>query len=361
MKMTTSSALTVALAALSINHAVASCDKSNFEECLNGVGPAVTNNDSLRISANNFTQTLRHQSEEANEFETASTQQVLGRAAGDSFTNWSIWFSYDHSNFDANFPLKNALNGLGNAIPSARYDAELDSVLAGADYLLNDQFIFGIALGYENSDIFTAYNGGDNESDGFTISPYAAYLFNDTFSIDVSAGYSDLDYDTKRIDNTNGNTIKGDFDAERWFVASNINAFTVINNWVLGARVGILYTEEKQDAYTETGGPTARSVKTRHIDLTQFVAGVDAAYSFGSYEPYVMVTYLNDLNSENGAEAGGLPGGVEATVTDDDEIQSAVGLRFFTDTVSGSLEYSKVIGRTDFSGHTLLATLRVMM
>lgn len=230
--------------------------------------------------------------------------------------------------------------------------------MLGADTLIGSQFVIGVALGYETTDITTEYNGGDNESDGYSITPYAAYLFNDIFSIDVSAGYSSLDYDTDRIDNTNGNTIRGDFDSDRWFVASNLNAIINHGNWYFAGRIGYLYTEEDQDDYTETGGPTARSIGDRNIDLTQFVVGFDVSYNLGMFEPYAIITYLNDVNRDEGADAGGLPGGVESTVNDDDEVQSGIGLRIYDNGVSGVLEWTKVIGRDSFDSDTFMFTLR---
>jgi outer membrane autotransporter protein len=351
-------AISIFLALFSIPSLSFGCDSVFFDECLDGVGPAVTNSDSLRVSSSQITKNLR-ESENADKNDvTAQLNGMTGISAGDNFGRWSVWASYSGSDFDADIPLTNALDGLGNPVPEAVYDGDTDSLLLGIDTLIGSQFIVGVALGYENTDITTEYNGGDNESDGFSITPYAAYLFNDIFSIDISAGYSSLEYDTDRIDNTNGNTIKGDFDSDRWFVASNLNAIVNHGNWYFAGRVGYLYTEEDQDSYTETGGPTARSIDDRNIDLTQFVVGVDVSYNLGMFEPYAIISYLNDINRDEGSDAGGLPGGVDASVDDDDEVQSGIGLRLYDDGVSGTLEWTKVIGRDSFDSDTVMFTLR---
>ncbi|OUR64941.1 hypothetical protein A9Q79_06540 [Methylophaga sp. 42_25_T18] len=334
------------------------CDTIFFDECLDGVGPAVTNSDNLRTASYRITNTIRNRDSSEEDITTSQLNGVTGRAAGDHFGNWSVWGNVSSTAYDADIPLTNALDGLGNPVPLASYEGDLDSVLIGTDTLIGNQFLVGVAFSYEENDIFTDYNGGDNESDGFTVSPYAAYLFNDIFSIDVSAGYSSLDYDTDRIDNTNGNTIRGNFDADRWFVASNINAIINRGNWYFAGRIGYLYTEEEQDGYTETGGPTARTLPDRHIDLSQIIVGFDVAYSFGWYEPYVIVTYLNDINADDGSSAGGLPGNTATAVNDDDEVQTGIGLRLFDNDVSGTLEWSRVIGRDTFDSDTLMFTLR---
>ncbi len=346
------------LALLSMMSTSFACDSVFFDECLDGVGPAVTNSDNLRTSSYRITNTIRNNDSSEEDIATLPSNGISGRSAGDHFGNWSVWANVSTTEYDADIPLTNALDGLGNPVPQANYDGDLDSLLIGADTLIGNQFLLGFALSYEENDITTDYNGGDNKSDGFTLSPYAAYLFNDIFSIDVSAGYSSLDYRTDRIDNTNGNTIKGSFDADRWFVASNLNAIINRGNWYVAGRVGYLYTEEDQDNYLETGGPTARTLPNRHIDLSQIIVGFDVAYNFGWYEPYATITYLNDINADDGASAGGLPGNTDASVNDDDEVQTGIGLRLFDNDVSGTLEWSRVIGRDTFDSDTLMFTLR---
>jgi outer membrane autotransporter protein len=351
-------AITTFLALLSTSSLSLACDSVFFDECLDGVGPAVTSSDSLRISSSQISKSLKEREDADKNDASAQLNGMTGKSAGDSFGRWSVWGSYAGTDFDADIALTNALDGLGNPVPAAIYDGDTHNLLIGADTLIGSRFIVGVALGYENTDITTEYNGGDNESDAYSITPYAAYLINDIFSIDVSAGYTSLDYDTDRIDNTNGNTIRGDFDSDRWFVASNLNAVINKGNWYFAGRVGYLYTEEDQDDYTETGGPTARTIDDRHIDLTQFVVGLDVSYNFGMFEPYAIISYLNDINRDEGADAGGLPGGVDASVDDDDEVQSGIGLRLYDDGVSGTLEWTKVIGRDSFDSDTIMFTLR---
>ena len=71
------------------------CNKTFFDECLNGVGPAVTNNDYLRTSSNKLVQSLRqHDNEQAN-LDLASVKQV-GRSAGEFRKNSKLWCAGGH-------------------------------------------------------------------------------------------------------------------------------------------------------------------------------------------------------------------------------------------------------------------------
>jgi uncharacterized protein with beta-barrel porin domain len=188
---------------------------------------------------------------------------------------------------------------------------------------------------------------------------YGAYVFNDNWSVDAAAGYTDLEYDTRRIDNVSGGTITGDFDSERSFFSANLNYLRISGPWVFGGRIGYLYTEEDQDGYTETGPNTPRTVGDRDLDLTQFSAGIEVARTIQNFEPFAMLTYVEDLSQENGEDAGGLPGSVgETQPSDDNETQFNIGVRFYTDTLTGTIEYGSVHGRDKFDSETLSFTLR---
>jgi len=333
------------------------CSAGDFNDCLNGVGPAVTNPDSLRMTAKQISKQSNSQSDD-NASTTAffGESAMSGLAAGDGYTGWSVWSSFSHNLFNADIPIRNGTT------PLASYDAVQNTVFIGADKLFMDKWVMGLTVGYENTDIDTLYNGGNNDTDGFTIAPYAAYLINDIFSVDMVAGYTRLNTDTDRIDNTNGSVINGDFGADRWFVASNLNATVYRGQWVFGGRIGLLYTEEEQDAYTEVGGATARAIGKRHIDLTQTSVGVNIAYTHKNFEPFASVTYYNDLGRDNGTSAGGLPGAIGATQPDDDdEFQTGLGVRYFGQALDASFEWNNVVNRDNFDGHSLLFTLRMSL
>jgi len=331
------------------------CTPDTPGNCLDGVGPAVTNPDSIRVSSTQISRETGRRDQRADEsLALTGNGAIVGRSAGGSLAGWSLWTSYSHADFEADLPINSVVQ------PIASYDANQDSVLFGADRLINDKWLLGLALGYENTDIDTAYNGGSNETDGFTVAPYAAYLINNVFSIDTSAGYTTLNYETSRVDNVSGGLITADFDSDRWFATANLNATVQRDRWLFGGRIGLLYTEETQDAHRETGPNTARAIEERKLDLVQFVLGFDAAYSFGQIEPYASFYYLNDLSRDDGVGAGGLPGNVGATQPDDDdEFQVGAGLRYFGSGVSASLEYNETFSRDRFDGNSVFLTFRL--
>lgn len=336
------------------------CSPSHFDDCLNGVSTSVTNGANLRINGETNADVARKRlkRDAGDEMQAAMGRPQSGLSSGDLLGGWSAWVNYRGSWYDSDFVFNNE---------SLAYDADTDRGTVGLDRLIyDDRFLVGLSLGYEDTDTDTFYNGGGQDSDGFTIAPYGAWLINDNFSIDVSGGYTPLEYDQERVSPTDGTTTSSSFDADRWFFATNLNALAIVNNWVLGGRIGFLYTQEQQDGYVETGSAasaaagTVRTVDDRDIDLTQLVLGGDIAYSFGALEPYALLIYRNDLSRDNGEDAGGLPGAFTSVQPDDDdEIEAGFGFRLFSSFgVTSSFEWSIIEGRDSFDGHNVSLTIR---
>jgi outer membrane autotransporter protein len=355
--------LAVGLAVITMAHAVTAqvveCDRINHVNCLNGVSSSVTNGANLRIGGATGADVARSRMERHgdDEQQAALDGRQSGLSAGDLLGGFGAWVNYRGSWYEGDFTFAGS---------TLAYDADTDRGTIGLDRLLADRFLLGLSLSYEDTDTDTFYNGGGQESDGFTIAPYAAWLINDNFTADIAAGYTPLDNEQERISPTDGTTTSSSFDSDRWFVAANLNAIGMFNNWVLGGRVGVLHTSESQDAYTETGSATSagagtlRTVAERDLELTQLVLGGDVAYSFGSLEPYALLIYRNDVSRDNDETAGGLPGAFTTVqADDDDEVEAGFGFRVFSSFgVTTNFEWSIIEGRDSFDGHNLSLTIR---
>ncbi len=357
MKKLLQTSVAAALLGISLNSystgEVQTCSAQNPQNCLNGVGPAVTNPDAARVSASQVVKQTSRQSSDNEKLATLGKSARSGLSAGDGFSGLGVWGSLGVADFSADIPIPSAVQ------PLASYEADSKSLFIGVDKLFMNSLLLGVSLGFENTDIDTAYNGGNNETDGYTIAPYAAYLINNHFSVDVAAGYTTLSTDTDRIDNVAGGTIVGEFDADRWFTSANLNANMEYGKFLFGGRIGLLYSDEDQDGYSETGLNTTRTLGKRHIDLTQGSIGFDVAYRTSQFEPYATFTYINDIGRDNGNDAGGLPGSFGATQPeDDDEIQAGLGVRWFGDQYSGSLEWTRTVGRDTFDADSFVFSLR---
>ncbi len=329
--------------------------------CTNGTVLSGTNvgqvNQSTGQSGNNRVKQASGQGNGENSNTMLGNGGSEGLAAGDLGGGWGIWTSYVRGDYESDFRTQGL--DLGT-------DTDLNNALVGFDRFIADQFLLGMTFAYEDSATQSGYNGGNLDGEGFGFIPYAGWIINDNFSADVSLGFSFLEYDQTRVSTADGTQISGNYDADRWFVAANLNAFAEHNNWVFGGRIGIIHTEEEQDGYTEGGsaaslaGGATRTVADRDLDLTQFLIGGSVSYSFSKLEPYATITYFNDTSRDDGTSAGGLPGNFTQTTTnDDDEFQAGFGVNFFSDLgIYGSVQYLIIGGRDDFDGNTFFLTLR---
>ena len=195
------------------------CTLDTPGQCLDGVSSGVTGGDSLRSVVGQVSPSSRKDEDDP---QRQALRQTLywGKAAGEIVSGWGVWASGGYTSFEGD-PV------FGTAI--TRFDGDLYNGLVGADMTIGDRIVLGAALGYENSDTDTAFNGGTIEVDGFTVAPYALFIVNEYVSVDIAAGFSSLDSQQIRLDRLDSVPgtpvfVRGAFDSERWFASANVNA-----------------------------------------------------------------------------------------------------------------------------------------
>jgi hypothetical protein len=262
-----------------------------------------------------------------------------GLNAGEDSAGYGVWASYSYSNFENDFV-------------STLLDGHRHNVLAGADVSPTENTLFGVAFGYEFSDIDTDFNGGNQETDGFTIAPYFGLVLSDTWSVNASVGYSNVDSDQYRTDPLTAARITSSPSADRWFGALNLNGYTKWNDWTLSGRLGMLQARSNQESFDESDGTAVGKFST---ELGQWNIGGEAAYSLGAFEPYARTTYEHDFSLTRITLAGTGP----QPSNDNDNFLFGLGARYFGDNgLSGNIEWYKRLGREDFDEDTFSATIR---
>ncbi|MCK5669296.1 MAG: autotransporter outer membrane beta-barrel domain-containing protein, partial [Gammaproteobacteria bacterium] len=265
---------------------------------------------------------------------------MSGMNAGDSNYLYGAWGSYSYTDFENDFA-------------STAFDGQRHGGLIGLDVSPWDGVLLGVAVGYEDSDIDTDFNLGNQETDGFTIAPYLGALINDTWSVSASFGYSSLDTDQFRTLGTT--TFTSSPDSDRWFAMFNLNGLTTYDNWIIGGQIGVLWARNELDAYTETSslGATTR-VAEMDAKLAQWNIGADVAYSYGEFEPFARVMYENDFSqTEIGVIGGPQPS------FDDDDVMLGFGMRYFgANNLTGNLEFNTRLDRDDYDEYDISATIR---
>ena len=265
-------------------------------------------------------------------------QSLTGLNAGDTPWPLGAWASYSYTDFENEFA------------PTA-FDGRRHGGLAGLDVSPWEAVLFGLAVGYEDNDIDTDFNRGNEQTEGYTVAPYFGALLTDTWSVSFSFGYSNLDTDQFRTDPATGARVTSAPEHDRWFGMLNLNGLTTVGPWILGGQIGLLYAQDEQDAFIESDGTAVAEFKSK---LGQWNLGGDVAYSFGAWEPFVRATYENDFSLTKVGVIGG-----PQPAFDDDDVLVGVGLRYFGEKgLSGNLEYHTRLGREDFEEHNFTATLR---
>lgn len=262
-----------------------------------------------------------------------------GMNAGDNPYLYGAWASYSYTDFENDFSL-------------TAFDGRRHGGLVGLDVSPWESLLLGVAVGYENIDIETDFNLGNQETEGYTIAPYLGYLLTDTWSVSVSFGYSNLDTDQHRTDPTTGLRITSSPGSDRWFGMFYLNGLTTHGNWIIGGQIGFLYAQEDIDTYTESDGTAIADFQS---ELGQFNIGGDIAYSYGEFEPFARVMYENDFSQTK----VGVAGSPQQPSFDDDDVLLGFGVRYYGDNnLMGHLEFNTRLDREDYDEYNVTATIR---
>jgi len=278
--------------------------------------------------------------------------QLSGLAAGDamSIEGLGAWFSYSRTDFENDFA-------------SLASEGDRDSFFGGVDYkpdngkVLGMDMVFGLAFGYENSDIDTRFNRGKLETDGYTIAPYMGVSLNDTWSMDASFGYSSLNNDQFRLDPVSSARINSSPDSSSRFMQGNLNALVPLDKFLLGGTAGILWARSETDRFTESDGTVVGESRSR---VVQIHLGGDVSYSYldhsgNSWEPFVSGTYERDISFAKLRLANG-----PQPSSDNDNFVLGVGLRFFgANNLTGGIEWRNTLGRNQFDESVFSANMRI--
>ena len=177
----------------------------------------------------------------------ARGMMLEGSAAGDGFDYpFGLWASYQRSDFQDDFV-------------STQFDAKSNTVFVGADFTPWDNFLAGVAFGYESVEMDTTFNFGQQDSSSYSLIPYFGVLLNDhvdvpfDLTLDMALGYSAVEIDQFRV--TRGTRVASSTNSKRWFVTSNVAAAQTYGNWYLGGRLGFLYAKDNQTGLPKPTAP----------------------------------------------------------------------------------------------------------
>jgi outer membrane autotransporter protein len=267
------------------------------------------------------------------------SRQGPGMSAQARAQGIGLWANVSYSNYD-------------DDLPSTAFDGDTVTGFAGIDYQVHDQLILGAGIGYENSDVDTAFNSGNSDTDGITGMAYVVILTQlPWLSFDFNAGYTGTDTDSRRITPA-GALVTGSNDGHRVFGGGNANASFWFDNFNVGGNFGYVFSRSTTDRFIESNGTI---VPTSDVSLAQIRAGARASYYWPLAQPYVSVTYEHDtVHNQVDVGAGQL-----VPSDDPDDVVVGGGVNFsITDQISAGVDGSVVLGRDNFDSFTVSGNIR---
>ena len=210
-------------------------------------------------------------------FSSNPTPKYNGLSAGSDTTRWGMWANGSGS-FLRNDSAGNAFNG-----PSV-------VAMAGIDYILDRQWIFGLSAGYTHADLALSPSVINRKVDGAVVGPYAAYILSPNWSVDALFNWTSLSNDiTAPLP-----FPAGSYHSNRWTGASNLNYFTTYNGFKLTGFGGYAYSWE--------GGRTNLILPSSLANNVRYGAlriGGEAAYPMGALEPYLPLRFEYETTTPN--------------------------------------------------------------
>ncbi len=262
---------------------------------------------------------------------------TTGLNAGDGeAVPYGIWGNYSYTDFE-------------NDLSTTAIDGRSHSFLGGIDFQFWENTVMGVAMGFDNSDIDTNFNSGNQQVDTITIAPYFGAVLTDFLSADFNIGYSNVSYDQFR---TAGTTrVNSDPNSDRWFGAFNLNGIHFIDRWIIGGRVGMLFASSVINSYIESNGSIVEESRNKVGTVS---VGGNVAYSFNEWEPFLTLSYQYDYQLQEIVAATG-----PQPSNDKDDILLTTGIRYFEKSgITGNLEYSKRFTRQNFNEDRISLTIR---
>ncbi|HET7844589.1 MAG TPA: autotransporter domain-containing protein, partial [Xanthomonadales bacterium] len=271
---------------------------------------------------------------------------------------------------------------------SPGFDFDTYGLTAGVDYRVNDDFVIGAALGYNNNDTQIDGDQGGLDTKGWNLSGYGSW-YHDAWYLDGVLTWGNNDYDvTRRIRYTIAGLAGGSTTVDQVATASPGSdqlAFALSvgrdfnrGAWSFGPYARATYTSLDFDGYTERlsdpdgpGGGLAVVVDSRELTSLEGVVGGKATYtssrSWGILMPYVQVEWLHEfeddienLVSRFANDPTGTAIVVPGEPIDQDYFNLGLGLSaVFANGRSGFIYYEHRAGQENFSQDSLAIGVRI--
>ena len=267
-----------------------------------------------------------------------------GMAAGGLFglgDDASVWASGSH-------------NSAENDFAATAFESDTKSASFGGDVRLDEIATLGAFLSLSDTESSTSFNGGGSETNTVSFGPYVSAVVNENVFVDASFGFLFMESDNRRTPVGGGTVITGGQGGTGMFGAANLNYSRWLENVNLNGRVGVTAANVRNESYTDSTGVAIAGFGSETVQL-QLEA--QASYFFDNFAPFVRFGY-NVEASPDIATAPGTP----QPANDKDEFTVGGGVNLFGfGPVSGGINYSRTLARSEFSSWTVVGQISVAL
>jgi outer membrane lipase/esterase len=187
------------------------------------------------------------------------------------------------------------------------------SVMAGADYRVNDNVVLGAAFTYSDTRSNYDNNLGDVKAGTTGVVGYGTW-YKDEWFVDGLLGYGSVDYDMTRniyIPSNNPNvkpinaTATSSPRGEQWSAAIGVGRNYAMGTWTLipSARLGYIWVRNKAYAEYEPVEGVGLAVDERTIRSLQSALGAKASTNVnttsGVFGPYAAAYWMHEFENDN--------------------------------------------------------------
>jgi len=264
------------------------------------------------------------------------------------------------------------------------FDADSWGITAGVDYRFRDDLILGIAGGYNKSSTDIDRNGGDLDTDGYSVSLYGTYFRGENLYLDGILTYGNNNYDQNRniryqvADTLVAQTASADYDGHQWSAALG-GGYSLSNGpWSYGPVARLEYVSADVDGYSERmSDPNANgggwAARLDDVDQDSFTTSIGAevsraiSTSWGVLLPQLHLSWIHEFKDDalsiNGRfiqDPTRSVFNIQSDEPDSDYYNARLGVSAqFAGGASGFLYYNKVFGYRNLDVDTFGAGVRL--
>lgn len=208
---------------------------------------------------------------------------------------WGVWAAGS-----ADFGMRDAVG------QQSGFRFTTDGLTGGVDYRVNEDFAFGVGLGYGRDSSRIGKSGTKSRAESYSAGLYASLQPGGNTFVDGILGYGTLDFDTRRYVTTTGELVNGQRDGDQVFAALTFGFERRKPTSLLSPYGRLAFSRSQLDAFSEEGGGpyglTYHSQTVRSLTGTLGLRGeFSRRISAGLLSPRFRVEYSHDFEDTGDA------------------------------------------------------------